>query len=106
MKGGNGVSVSERNYAVRRRRTKSLNRAYQIDAAENPFRGADEVRKTKKREYPPALAFILLRFKRNYVRCANSVSAFQLFLFLTYSSPAAPRIISAHVDGSGTAFGS
>ena len=35
MEGGNGVSFSERNYAVRRRRTKSLKRAYQNDEAKN-----------------------------------------------------------------------
>ena len=81
-----------------------LDANYDSDAAENPFRVADEVRKTKKREYPPALAFILLRFKRNYAHGVRSVTAFQFFRFLTYSNPATPSVNSAHVDGSGTAL--
>ena len=48
------------------------------------------------------LYVILSRLKRNCVHCVRFVTVFHLFLFLTYSSPAAPSNISAHVDGSGT----
>ena len=43
------------------------------------------------------------RFKRNYVRCANSVTAFQFLRLRQYINPTTPSAISANVTGSGTA---
>ena len=86
MKGGNGASETS---VV----TLCLNYAYQKTQPKT-FPGRGRSPQNKKREFPPALAFILLRL-RNYYLWVR---------FRTYSSPAAPSNSSAHVDGSGISF--
>ena len=83
-----------------------LDADYDSAEAENASGSRIKSARTKKREFPPALA---LFFYDLSVTTFASLMPTGLhpwlayyFLFLTYSSPAAPSNNSTHVDGSGT----